>query len=74
MLINTTKTKVITTPQRRFYSNNYNPPLTYNYETLSVAACEKILEVLIDKKLTWANHIDAVSKKIVSNLWLFLDI
>ena len=38
MLINTTKTKVmlITTPQRRFHLNNYNPQLTYNNEPLSV--------------------------------------
>ena len=50
MLINTTKTKVmlITTPQRRFYLNNYNPQLTYNNEQLSVVACEKILGVFID--------------------------
>ena len=72
MLINTTKTKVmlITTPQRRFYLNNYNPQLTYNNEPLSVVACEKILGVFIDNNLTWANHTDAVAKKIVSNLWL----
>ena len=72
MLINTTKTKVmlITTPQRRFYLNNYNPQLTYNNEQLSVVACEKILGVFIDNNLTWANHTNAVAKKIISNLWL----
>ena len=72
MLINTTKTKVmlITTPQKRVYLNNYVLQLKYNNEALSVVACEKILGVLIDNNLTWTNHIDAVAKKIVSNLWL----
>ena len=72
MLISTTKTKVllITTPQKRIHLNNNILQLTYNTENLSVVACEKILGVLIENNLTWANHINAVAKKIVSNLWL----
>ena len=72
MLINTAKTKVmlITTPQKRIHLNNNNLQLTYNNEELSVVASDKILGVLIDNNLTWTNHIDAVAKKIVSNVWL----
>ena len=72
MLINTTKPKVmlITTPQKRTHLNNNNLQLTYNNKELSVVGSDKILGVLIDNNLTWTNHIDAVAKKIVSNLWL----
>ena len=72
MLINTTKTKamLITTPQKRIYLNNNNLQLNYNNEQLSVVANDKILGVLIDNNLTWTNHIDVLTKKIVSNLWL----
>ena len=70
MLTNTAKTKVIliTTPQKQIHLNNNNLQLTYNNEELSVVASDKILGVLIDNNLTWTNHIDAVVKKIVSNL------
>ena len=44
--------------------------MTYNNKELSVVGSDKILRVLIDNNLTWTNHIDAVAKKIVSNLWL----
>ena len=54
--------------KKRVYLNNYVFQLKYNNEALSVVACEKILGVLIDNNLTWTNHIDAVAKKIVSNL------
>ena len=72
MLINTSKTKamLIIIPQKRIHLNNNNLQLTYNNEELSVIASDKILGVLIDNNLTWTNHIDAVAKKIVSNLWL----
>ena len=72
MLINTTKTKamLITTPQKRIDLNNNNLQLNYNNEELSVVANDKILGVLIDNNLTWTNHIDVLTKKIVSNLWL----
>ena len=72
MLINTTKTKamLITTPQKWIHLNNNNLQLTCNNEELSVVANNKILGVLIDNNLTWTNHIDALTKKIVSNLWL----
>ena len=36
----------------------------------SVVANDKILGVLIDNNLTWTSHIDALTKKMVSNLWL----
>ena len=72
MLINTTKTKamLITTPQKWIHLNNNNLQLTYNDEELSVVANDKILGVLIDDNLTWTNHIDALTKKMVSNVWL----
>ena len=69
---NTSKTKamLITTPQKRIHLNNNNLQLTYNNEELPVVANDKILGVLIDNNLTWTNHIDALTKKMVSNLRL----
>ena len=58
------------TPQKRIHLNNNNLQLNYNNEELSVVANDKILGVLIDNNLTWTNHIDVLTKKIVSNLWL----
>ena len=61
---------LITTPQKWIHLNNSKLQLAYNNEESSVVASDKILGILIDNNLTWTNHIDAVAKKIVSNLWL----
>lgn len=72
MLINTTKTKVmvITTNQKRAHLNKGILQLTYNNDTLTMIESDKILGVHVDNNLTWTNHIDAIAKKVASNLWL----
>ena len=72
MLINTAKTKVmrLTTPQKRIHLNENTLKLTLNNEILTVVTSDKILGVHIDNNLTWTDHINAVAKKMVSNLWL----
>ena len=72
MLINTAKTKVmlLTTPQKRIHLNENTLKLTLNNEILTVVTSDKILGVHIDNNSTWTDHINAVAKKMVSNLWL----
>ena len=72
MLINTAKTKVMlfTTPQKHIHLNENTLKLTLNNEILTVVTSDKILGIHIDNNLTWADHTNAVAKKVVSNLWL----
>ena len=72
MVINTTKTKVmlITTKQRKSHLENNVFSLTYENDDLSSTSNEKILGVHVDDTLDWTFHIDNISKKIKTNLWL----
>ena len=72
MVINITKTKVmlITTKQKKVYLENNPFTLTYDNDTLSSTSNDKILGVHVDDTLAWSNHIDNISKKIKTNLWL----
>ena len=72
MVINTTKTKVmlITTKQRKSHLENNLFSLTYENDDISSTSNEKILGVHVDDTLDWTFHIDNISKKIKTNLWL----
>lgn len=72
MVINISKTKImlITTKQKRAHLDNDLLHLTYNSAVLSNTSCDKILGVHIDNNLTWSTHIENISKKITSNIWL----
>ena len=44
--------------------------LTYNNETLNNLFDDKILGVQVDDHLLFSNHIDKITRKITSNIWL----
>ena len=48
--------------------------LVHDNFDLQLTSCEKVLGVHIDDNLTWTNHFQHASKKILSYLWLLLRI
>ncbi|MES9905404.1 MAG: reverse transcriptase family protein [Sedimenticola sp.] len=72
MLLNTAKTKVmlITTRQKRNVMANDNLSLMYKDDNLQMTMHDKVLGVHVNNNLTWTNHINMLSKKISTNIWL----
>lgn len=72
MLINSCKTKVmlITTSQKRSKLNDGNLTLSYKDANLQMITYDKILGVYVDNNLTWSHHVNAITKKISSYIWL----
>ncbi|MCG8113419.1 MAG: reverse transcriptase domain-containing protein [Candidatus Thiodiazotropha taylori] len=72
MVINSSKTKVmlITTSQKRSKLDNDTLQLKYKDVTLHMVSYDKILGVYVDNNLTWSYHINFVTKKVSSYLWL----
>ena len=72
MILNTDKTKVmlITSRQKRINLNNAVLNLQYNDIDIDITTCDKILGIHVDNNLTWNDHINFLSKKLSSHLWL----
>ena len=43
--------------------------LKFNNETLNTISNDKILDVFVDKNLTWSDHIKHLTKKITASIW-----
>ena len=74
MLLITEKTKVmlITTSQKFIHLHNSILNLTFNNDSLKNIDNDKVLGIYIDINLTWSIHTQFITKKISSNLWLFI--
>lgn len=71
MVINIDKTKamLITTRQKRSRING-NLQIYLNNTQVSTVSNEKVLGVVIDNNLTWAEHVSKMAKKMSTNIWL----
>ena len=76
MIINIDKTKLmlISSRQKRKCMKDNKLAIEYDNFDLQLTSCEKVLGVHIDDNLTWTNHFQHVSKKILSYLWLLFQI
>ena len=72
MVINSLKTKemLVLTSQKRSKLNDDTLSLFYKDATLQMISFDKILGVYVDKKLSWSFHVNFLTKKISSYLWL----
>ena len=72
MIINSAKTKVmlIATTQKRGKLSDDSLDLLFKDVTLQMRSYDKILGVYVDNNLTWSFHINFITKKISSYLWL----
>lgn len=72
MLINSSKTKVmlITTSQKRSKLTDDTLNLLYKDASLQMITYDKVLGVYVDNNLTWTFHVNTLTKKISSYLWL----
>ena len=68
--LNLTKTEFMLIGSRRQKLNNLLslPSLNVNNIPIKHSRCFKSFGVLIDKNLSWQNHVDALSKKIASGI------
>ena len=76
MIINIDKTKImlISSRQKRKCMKDNKLAIDYDNFDLQLPSCEKVLGVHIDDSLTWTNHLQHVSKKKSSYLWLLFQI
>lgn len=72
MVLNSSKTKVmlVTTSQKRSKLNDETLSLLYKDATLQMISFDKILGVYVDNNLSWSFHVNFLTKKISSYLWL----
>ena len=72
MIINSAKTKVmlIATAQKRGKLSDDSLDLLFKDVTLQMISYDKILGVYVDNNLAWSFHINFITKKISSYLWL----
>ena len=72
MILNINKTKVmlITSRQKRTTLSNADLTLWYNDIDVNITTCDKVLGIHVDNNLTWNNHLNFLSKKLSSFMWL----
>ena len=65
-----TKVMLVTTLQKRSKLNDDTLSLLYKEVILQAISFDKILGVYVDNNLSWSFHVNFLTKKISSYLWL----